>query len=63
MTSWETFNQAMKEFRMANEQADSAVRDFGHMMPGRLHRLDPRTLSKLKKELRNWDSIRKRWKS
>ena len=61
--TWDAFNQAVKEFKQANAQADQAVREFGHMMPGRLQRHDSDTLSKLKKELRSWDSVRNRWQS
>ncbi len=60
--SFDTMRAALAEARCANKAADEYASAMAEMLVGRLHRVSPHTLTKLKRELRDFDMHRKAWK-
>lgn len=60
--NWSEFNEAFQDAERTVRMADSAVDRMAAMLVGRMRRLDPYTLAKLKRELRDFNPQRRTWK-
>lgn len=60
---YKEFNEAIAEAKRTLRKADEAVEQTGHLMIGRLRKMNPYYLAKLKKELQDFNATTKSWKN
>ncbi len=60
--NWQESQEAIEDAKLTLRKADNMVAQLGFLMVGRLELMNSRTLSKLKKELKNFNSVTGNWK-
>jgi len=55
------FNEAVRDAKNTLDKADEAVRQTGNLMVGRLRKINPYILAKLKKELQQFNAKTQTW--
>lgn len=59
---WDDFRKAFEEANRTLEQADSVATTMAKILRGRLRKVDPWIVAELKRELQDFNSVKRKWK-